>query len=215
MPRRTIFVDSRKRDTLLYPSPDQYVAELDEVAKNVESVELVSAIYPQAGTELFVSLDVLELSTRILTNCKGIATSFAQLPMTKAVNEYAASDYRSVREFRVPLEKLSKLSISWSDVDGAPYPMGDHVLRFEVVTSERSSAIDTDYVEGIADYSRDGGLGVGAGAAFFGIGLVYTPTALYNAYIKKREAMISDKRGAVEIARADDLYKTLLSQCQK
>ena len=115
-------------------------------------------------------------------------------------------DYRSVREFRVPLEKLSKLTISWSDVDGAPYPMGDHVLRFEVVTSERSSAVDTGYVEGIAGNERGGGVG---GAAFFGIGGVYTPTALYNAYIKKREAMISEKRGAVEIARADDLYKTL------
>lgn len=205
MPRRTIFVDSRKRDTVLYPSPNQYVAELDEVAKNVESVELVSAIYPQAGTELVVVLDVLELSTRMLTNCKGIAMSFAQLPMTNAINEYAGSDYRSVREFRVPLEKLSKLTISWSDVDGAPYPMGDHVLRFEVVTSERSSAVDTGYVEGIA----------GNGAAFFGIGGVSTPTALYNAYIKKREAMISEKRGALEIARADDLYKTLLNQCQK
>ena len=56
------------------------MADLDEVAKNVESVELVSAIYPQAGTELVVVLDVLELSTRILTNCKGIAMSFAQLP---------------------------------------------------------------------------------------------------------------------------------------
>ena len=203
MPRRILFVDSRKRDVLLYPSPDRYVADLDEVAKNVESVELVSAIYPQTGTEMVVNLDVRELSVRLLTNCTAISTSFTLLPMTKPVNEYTGGDYRSVRRFRVPLEKLSKLSIAWSDVEGAPYPMGEHLLRFEVVTSEHNSAIDTGYVEGIASGNA------------FGLGSNYTPTELYRAYMQKREGMINDKRGASEIGRVDDLYKRLLRECQK
>lgn len=207
MPKRTIFIDSRKRDVALYPSASQYVAEIDEVAKNVESVELVLAIYPRTGTDFVVNLDVRELNSRMLTNCKAISTCFTQLPMTQAVNEYTGSDYRSLREFRVPLEKMSKLSITWSDVEGTLYPMGDHVLRFEVVTSERNSVIDTGYVEGIADPTR-------SGASFFGLGTVYTPTVLYNAYMKKRRSYISEQRTASEISRLDSLYKSLLSACQ-
>ena len=200
MPKRTIFVDSRKRDTFQYPSPGEYVADLQEVAKNVEAVELVMAVFPQAGPDLVVNLDISELNENILTNCGGIGASFAQLPNTKAVNEYTAGELRSMRRFRVPMEKLSKLSIAWTDTDGGVYPMGEHFLRFEIATSERSSAVETGYVEGIA----------GGSHAFFGLGEVYTPTELYNAYMTKRRCMISEKRSASEIARADDLYKTLL-----
>ena len=203
MPKRTIFVDSRKRDTFQYPTPGEYVADLYDVAKNVEVVELVMAVYPQAGPDLVVNLDISELNENILTNCEGIGASFTQLPITKAVNEYTGGELRCIRRFRVPMEKLSKLSILWTDTEGAVYPMGEHFLRFEIETSERSSAVDTGYVEGIS----------GGSHAFFGLGQVYTPTELYNAYMTKRRCMISEKMSAGEIGRADQLYKDLLRKC--
>lgn len=203
MPKRTIFVDSRKRDLAKFPDPGGYVAELDEVAKNVRSVELVAAVYPRSGADLVVSLDIRELNSRILTNCKGVSSSFAQLPMTRAVNEYTAVDLRCAREFRVPLEKLAKLTVQWTDLDGAAYPMADHFLRFEIETSERSAAMDAGFVEGIADVHS------ARGAAFFGLGDSYCSTSLYNAYVKKRRALSS----VSEITRADELYKILLKTC--
>lgn len=162
-------VDSRHRDTAAYPRPDDYVLALNNGFRNVSSVELVYALYPTSGTEPYVNLFVRELEGGLAVAsgaAEAVYGAFTQLPMLDPVNEYSSRrHFRSVCDFRVPLGRLTRLSIRFSDATGAAYPVGDHFLRFEVRCCARAGVRDSDYVQrlsGGAAGPRDA-LGLGSG----------------------------------------------------
>lgn len=149
MPTHMVLVDSRYRDTNAFPDPNKYIAEFNHVFKNVVSVELTFASYYKYGDEYYVSMHISELPTRpVVSNVPYLCDSFCQLPLLYHLNEYNGGyqNYRSVTRFQVPLEKLSKFTISFTDGQGNPYLMTDHILRFEIRTLERSGAIDIDNI---------------------------------------------------------------------
>ena len=138
---RTIVVDSRLRDRTAHPSPSSYVVKLDEELRNVETLELVYAVYPTFGTERYVNLFVSEMEgagSVVTLNSSEVGGAFTQLPLVHPVNEYTpARHFRSISRFRSPLARLPRLTLDFKDAFGALYPVGDHMLRFEAVCSER------------------------------------------------------------------------------
>lgn len=205
MPQHALFIDSRKRDTGRYPDPNSYVVDFEDYFKNVQSVELVHAVYPRLGTEYIVNLFIDELNSRMYSNCDSITDSFAQLPLTEPLNVYHGGTlhFRSRKTFRVPLEKLTRLTIRFTDVDGAPYAMLDHQMRFVVTTADRHSAIDTGYVERLAEP-------MGPGAAILGLGSMYTENDLHNAYTNKCQMYLAEQRSSAELEQLTAVYQRLL-----
>lgn len=150
---RTIIVDSRQRDKRAYPSPNSYVVKLSEELRNVESLELVYAIYPTFGTESYVNLFVSELEERgsvVTLDSAEVGGAFTQLPLIHPVNEYTpARHFRSISSFRIPLARLSRLTLRFTDAFGVPYVIQDHFLRFEAVCLERQRQRESDLVQSL------------------------------------------------------------------
>jgi hypothetical protein len=141
----TVCIDSRHRDALLYPNPADYVIDLDEVLKNVSSVELVSAIYTKvlSDTESFVVLHIRDIQSHTISNSMSIRESFTTLPLVQeGVNVYHKSMFQSLATFEPPLLKLGKLSVRFLKSNGEAYPMTDHMLRFQIQTLSHSQILE-------------------------------------------------------------------------
>ena len=187
MPRHVLLVDSRKRDPARLRDPNHYVVDFEDVFRNVESVELVHAVYHKFGTENLVNLRIDELNNRIFSNCHAVTDSFTQLPLVNYVNEYngGVTHFQSYRRFRVPLEKLARITVRFTDLDGVPYKMLDHQMRFVIRTAERHTAVDTGYLERLVEPLRPG-------AAVLGLGASYTEADLNNAYANKCQLYLAE-----------------------
>lgn len=151
---RTIVVDSRKRDLAASPRPDSYSVKLSEELRAVESLELVYALYPAAGQDAYAHLFVAEAEDRgsvVALDASEVSGALAQLPLLAPVNEYTpVRHYRALAVFRVPLARLSKLTVRFADAFGQPYPFQDHLLRFEAVCGERHRDGESDLVQRLA-----------------------------------------------------------------
>lgn len=133
-----VFVDSRARDTTSHISPSQYVIKFANVLTNVVSVELVHALYGKSGqnAEMYVNLNIEELSPYIISNQNASAEAFTQLPFwitnTDNMCQYDKHIYPSILTFNNPIKELSKLSITFLDKHKKIFPVTEHILRFEI-----------------------------------------------------------------------------------
>jgi hypothetical protein len=127
-----VSIDSRARNRDLYPDPCSYVISFERVFKDVVSVELVYALYAKAGDEDYVCLVVDELMPNMLSHMTTGLSSFTQLPLRKPHNEYTRQLFRSIRVFPTPLNKLSRFTLRFASFAGTPYPIREHLLRFEI-----------------------------------------------------------------------------------
>lgn len=210
MPRHVLLIDSRKRDRARFPDPNHYVVDFEDMFRNVESVELVHAVYQKFGTENLINLHINELNNRIFSNCQAVTDSFTQLPLVNYINEYngGMTHFQSYRRFRVPMEKLSRMTVRFTDLDGEPYKMLDHQMRFVIKTSERHTAIDTGYLERLVEPLRPG-------AAVLGLGSSYTEADLHNAYANKCQLYLAEQRSSAELEQLTVIYKRLLREFKR
>lgn len=152
---RTVVVDSRQRDTRVHPRASEYVVKLSEELRNVESIELVYAIYSAQGTERYANLFISEVEDRgsvVTMDSAEASGAFTQLPLLDPVNEYTpARHYRSLSMFKIPVSRLPRLTLRFTDAFGSPCPIQDHLLRFEVVCGERQRARESDLVQRLAE----------------------------------------------------------------
>lgn len=134
MEKRSIYLtlDSRNRDTGTYPLSNHYIYKFDDVIKNVESVELVYAIYDKVGTDFYANIHIEEISPNTISNNSHIRDSFTQLPMLTYLNEYTTKQFRSIKVYNKPISKLTKFSIRFLKYDGSLYPMNEHLLIFQI-----------------------------------------------------------------------------------
>ena len=126
-----LLIDSRERNLDIFPSFNDYVIKLDNIIKNVISVNLIYAIYPKSGDENYVNLCIEEFNTKCISNNDVLRDAFIQLPLLTYFNEFRQDVHNKVH-FRKPISKLSKLSIKFLDYFGQKYEIGDHFLRFEI-----------------------------------------------------------------------------------
>lgn len=149
-----IHVDSRNRDTSLFPFSNTYTVFLNKPIMNVTRVDLVSAIVsnPFGTGNAFIWLDITELRTpstydarklalsnvsttsnvtiqRNQTSSLTPATSFAVIPMDVLPNFQRtfreASDYAWSVTYPSRLDSIERLTVRWLDTTGAIVNFGN------------------------------------------------------------------------------------------
>lgn len=126
-----LMIDSRDRDTRIYPEANRYVVNLHDVLKNVISMDLIYALYPKHGTEFYVNLNIEEVEPSNVGPNTHLLKAFAQLPLVSHINE-VKNELRTLVVLQRPIAKLAKLTISFTDHMGQLYDMSEHLLRFEI-----------------------------------------------------------------------------------
>ena len=147
-----IHVDSRNRDTALYPFSNTYTVFLNKPITNVTRVDLVSAMVNNpTATYGYIWLDINELRTpstydarklgltnvgttsnvtiqRNQTSSLTPATSFAVIPMDVATNAQRTfretSDYAWSVTYPSRLDSIERLTIRWLNNSGAVVQFG-------------------------------------------------------------------------------------------
>jgi hypothetical protein len=130
-----LHVDSRDRDIKKHPSPSEYVVDLPETFRNVLSVELVYATYTKFCNEDYFVMSVAELEPNLVSCSQDALNAFTHLPLTSntTLNTYnGRTQYRSIKTFLQPCPSITKLTFRMTLNGGAPAPIMDHVLRFEI-----------------------------------------------------------------------------------
>ena len=149
-----IHVDSRNRDTTLFPFSNTYTVFLNTPITNVTRVDLVSAIVtnPFSTGNAFIWLDITELRTpstydarklsltnvgttsnvtirRNQTSSLTPATSFAVVPLDVPVNFQRtfkeATDYAWSVTYPSRLDSIERLTVRWLDTTGAIVNFGN------------------------------------------------------------------------------------------
>lgn len=151
-----IYVDSTARDTNLYPNSNSFVVYLTNPIRNVSRVELVSCMLPGIASSQFVTLDIIELRTPTHQNANKLLSvpvssgnsltttsvtnfAFATIPIkVSATTEFYNQNYLIKTEYPSRLDRVDKLTISWSNPDGTGIPelnIGPNkfLLRFHTV----------------------------------------------------------------------------------
>ena len=148
-----IHIDSRNRDTTLYPFSNTYTVFLNTPITNVTRIDLVSAIVtnPFSTGNAFIWLDITELRTpstydarklsltnvgttsnvtirRNQTSSQTPATSFAVIPMDVPRNFQRTfretSDYTYSIAYPSRLDSIERLTVRWVDYTGATVDFG-------------------------------------------------------------------------------------------
>ena len=149
-----IHIDSRSRDTVLYPFSNSYTVFLNKPITNVTRVDLVSAIVtnPFSTGNAYIWLDITELRTPstysgsklTLTNVGATsnvtvqrnqpssqtpATSFAAVPITVSQNFQQTfremTDYEWSVAYPSRLDSIERLTIRWLDYQGSVVNFGN------------------------------------------------------------------------------------------
>ena len=148
-----IHVDSRNRDTTLYPFSNTYTVFLNKPIMNVTRVDLVSAIVSNPfSANAYIWLDITELRTpstydarrlalsnvgmtsnimiqRNQTSSQTPATSFAVLPMDVLPNFQRTfketTDYAWSVTYPSRLDSIERLTVRWVDSSGAIVNFGN------------------------------------------------------------------------------------------
>lgn len=137
--RTTVLVDSRFRDTSLYPGAHSFTLRLGETLTNVRSVSLDYARYDLVGGQPYVNLHVEEFgeAADTVVAIDQPRASFAVLPMVAPVNEYTSGRFTTACEFRSPIASLDRLTLRVTRPNGEPESaMLDFLLRMTVTCSE-------------------------------------------------------------------------------
>jgi hypothetical protein len=140
-----VHVDSSKRDTTLYPYANSYTVALATPIRNVQCIELVSAMIPCVTQNTYTFLNIEEFSSEHFINTQKNAVTqtieidpvkktyiiantpnrqvmhpFAAIPMDVTSGQYKT--FSEKRDFHIAactfIPRLDRLSIQWTDSAG-------------------------------------------------------------------------------------------------
>lgn len=147
---------SKDRDLTVYPKSSNFVIDLQKEYRNVTAIELITAIIPDKNSvqsEPFLLLNIKELDVVNDSNNKQISDSFAMLQLTAPTvpGTFIQIDKRTfentILNFHTPKSKLSRMSISVTDLDGSIFDFGgDNTTDkgFQCVFVFKIITLDTD-----------------------------------------------------------------------
>lgn len=161
-------INSKDRDTSLYPQPQSYTINLDGdvgmVYKNVVSVRLISGTVPDINNvrdEPFLILDIDELANAY-TRYRGTNNVFANMfDMVRFVDKQTLNKFVYITEgplveYFPPIAKLSKLTIKFLDQEGNTFSWGDDTT----LALFRQNSLVFEITEMIANVDKLGTRGV-------------------------------------------------------
>jgi hypothetical protein len=151
-------ISSKQRDIDSYPNPNHYAIPLNENFRNIHSIELLQAIIPAKNSvdaEPYLLLKIEELEDVMFSNDRNVSDAFAILQMAPPTTSggFIQIDKRihenTIKYFRSPKASLSKLTVTITDSDGAPFDFGDDDINppakglqntfvFRIVTMEKT-----------------------------------------------------------------------------
>ena len=167
-------IDSRDRDRRHYPNTNNYKiylkgaddrpsAILDNDYRNIISIELVSAIYPDQNNvlnEMYLLLEVSEIEGFYDSSNTPTSKSFAKIYPDSVVGPYIRAKTSGVEflgiKFRPGniMASLNSMSIKWKKYDGTlfnfgvdtpvgvpPDPTVNHTITFKITTLEPNTAV--------------------------------------------------------------------------
>lgn len=200
-------IDSRNRDKTNFQNPNHYIYEFDDVLKNVESVELVYAIYDKVGTDFYVNLHISELGTNAISNNPAIRESFTQLPLLTYLNEYSSDKFRSMKLFPKPIPKLQRLTFRFTRFDGTLYPMMEHMLIFQISYYLYSGSIEFNAFgnKNIEDNSL----------TVLNLSSNYSKEELNESYVMKKKSLLDANGSAHDYQAIKNAYTDLNSRIRQ
>lgn len=128
-----VTVSSRDRDTSIYPNTNRYVINFPKEFKNISSIQLIQAIFPDTNNvrhEPYLLLKIDELEDVMVSNDRNISDAFAMILLSAPPqnNTFITMDTKvhenTIKYFRIPKATLSKMTISITDCDGALFDFG-------------------------------------------------------------------------------------------
>lgn len=154
-----VYADSDNRNQTQFPNSNNYTLYLTNPIKNIDKVEVLTAMLPGMSNSSFITLDILELRTPtnltadqlILSDSSNILIpsanafygSFATIPVKVSGNdEFYNANYRISVSYPSRIDKLDRLTISWrqpnngkvfSNPDGTDLGRNMFLLRFETI----------------------------------------------------------------------------------
>lgn len=149
-------ISSKDRDISQYPKSSQFVIDLNDDFKNISSIELITAIIPDknnVANEPYLLLNVKELDTLNISNNKQISESFAMLQLATPTvpGTFIQIDKRTfentILDYHTPKAKLSRMSISITDVDGNLFNFGGdntYTKNYQCTFVFKITTLDTD-----------------------------------------------------------------------
>lgn len=126
-------VCSRDRDIVQYPKSTHFIIDLNTEYRNITSIELITAIIPDQNgvqNEPYLLLNIKELDVLNDSNNKQISQSFAMLQLAQPTSPgtFIQIDKRTfentILNFHTPKSRLSRMSISITDIDGNIFGFG-------------------------------------------------------------------------------------------
>lgn len=157
-----ILVDSKKRDTSVFPNSNVFTLQMLNPIKSIVQVDMVFATMNLAtNTLMYALLDIEQFRTRFgvsdmrsnvsynvtTTNIPianqqayDVINTFAVVPVVNALNIawQEGSNFRHSVKFQQPIESLDRLSIRWTDRFGTPFVFGPMenqlLLRFHTIS---------------------------------------------------------------------------------
>jgi hypothetical protein len=151
-------INSSKRDTTLYPSPNSYVIDLPREYKNIKSIELLDATIPDKNNvtrQPYLVLNIKEINDVIDSIDPVLNQAFAVLKMDTPIQSgYFITLDKNCWEkmpkiYKQPKANLSRFSISITDRSGNLFNFlessptditADHSLYFKIITLETDRA---------------------------------------------------------------------------
>jgi hypothetical protein len=159
-----ITIDSRDRDTSVWPSPSYFQvrmepdgsfagATLNRNYKNIKSIELVSAVYPNTNNvlkEMYLYLVIPEIDgVYDATNRAGL-NAFAKLIPHNTVGDYVYSynDYieRQKKIYNVRGQRLDRLTLQFAKYDGTTFDFSAVGKTIETSVTLKIVTVDPFFV---------------------------------------------------------------------
>ena len=128
-----VTVSSRDRDRSVYPNTNQYVINFPQEFKNISSIQLIQAIFPDANNvrrEPYLLLKIAELEDVMVSSDRNISDAFAMILLSTPPlnNAFITMDTKvhenTIKYFRIPKASLSKMTVSITDCDGTLFDFG-------------------------------------------------------------------------------------------
>lgn len=122
-----LHVSSVDRDTVAYPSVNEYRFVFEDTFKNVKAIRMIGATIPNQNSILDNPEVIIEIEefNHITFSSKNINKGFAVLPLKSPsqsvngfINPEMACNLNSELVFRTPLAKLNSMTITIKDIYG-------------------------------------------------------------------------------------------------
>ena len=150
-----ICISSRDRNRSIYPNANSYMIDLPSEIKNIYSIELTQAIFPESinfSNQPYLLLKIQELEDVMMSNDRNISDAFAILQLDTANYGFVKMDKRihenTAKIFKTPKAVLSRMTLSITDYAGVPFAFDvadtnalQNTFVFKIVTLERKRGI--------------------------------------------------------------------------